>query len=256
MLVEERRQKVLELVQQRGFVASAELVRVLGVSESTLRRDLEYWDQLGNLKRTHGGAMYTGQRLEMPALEDRSTTALPQKRAIAEHVAGQLADGSAILLDGGTTTLEIARLIIGRSLQVVTNSLPIAQLLSGSGTIDLILLGGYVSPRTGVAMGPLTIKQLEGIQVQTAYFGVSGITPKGLFNSNLLLVETERAMMRTADEVVVVADASKLGRSALAPLCELHQVRRLITDGTLSSEQRQWLEEAGVLVEVAGVKAA
>lgn len=251
MLVEERRQKALELIKGRGFVALADLTAFLACSESTVRRDLELLDQQGLIKRTHGGAMFTGERLDMPTLEERQTTALAEKRRIAQAAAERIVDGSAILLDGGTTTEEIARLLVGRSLQVVTNSLPIANLLTGSRTIDLILLGGYVSPKTGVALGPLTIAQLERIQVQQAYLGVSGMTPKGLFNSNLLLVETERALMKCADEVVVAADHSKLERSALAPLCGLEEVDTLITDSGLTEEQRRWLEAAGVKLIVA-----
>ncbi len=251
MLVEERRQKALELIKARGFVALADLTSALACSDSTVRRDLELLDQQGLIKRTHGGAMFTGERLDMPTLEERQTTALTEKRKIAQAAADRIAEGSAILLDGGTTTEEIARLLVGRSLQVATNSLPIANLLSGSRTIDLILLGGYVSPKTGVALGPLTIAQLEKIHVQQTYLGVSGVTPKGLFNSNLLLVETERALMNCADEVVVVADHTKLDHSALAPLCELKDVNTLITDGGLKDEQRQWIEAAGVKLVVA-----
>ena len=251
MLVDQRRQKVLELIKERGFVALGDLAGALDCSESTIRRDLDHWDEQGLIKRTHGGAMYTGERLEMPTLDERSTTALPEKRRIAQAAATRILDGSAILLDGGTTTMEIARLLTNRSLQVVTNSLPIASLLSGCRSIDLILLGGYIYPKTGVAMGPLTIAQLERVHVQQAFVGVSGITPKGLFNSNLLLVETERAMIRSAETLVVVADCTKLERSALAPLCGLEEVDTLITDGDLTRDQQRWLEAAGMKVVVA-----
>lgn len=246
MLTEERRQKVLEIIKEKGFVSLGELSLHLSCSESTLRRDLEHWDQLGHIKRTHGGAMFTGEQLVMPAFEERVTEALEEKRLIARAALDLISDGSVILLDGGTTTFELARLLTGRSLQVVTNSLPIANGLSSRREIDLILLGGYIYPKTGVALGPLTIAQLERIHVRQAFIGVSGITPKGLFNSNLLLVETERAMMRSADEVIVLADHGKLDRTALAHLCPLSDISTLIVDPQLSPEQEAWLAKAGV----------
>lgn len=252
MLVEERRQKVLELVKDRGFVALNDLAARLDFSESTLRRDLDYWDQLGFLKRTHGGAMYTGGQLVMPALEDRTSTSLSEKQVIAQAAAERIRDGDAILLDGGTTTLEVARRLVGRSVQLVTNSLPIANLFASSREVDLVLLGGYVYPKTGVMLGPLCTRMMEDIHVHQAILSVGGITSKGLFNSNLLLVETERQMMRCADEVVVVADHTKLGRQALAFLCELEAIDTLIVDAGVTDEQRALVEGAGVKLIVAG----
>jgi DeoR/GlpR family transcriptional regulator of sugar metabolism len=251
VLVEERRQKVLELVKERGFVGLNDLAAELEFSESTLRRDLDYWDQQGLLKRTHGGAMFTGDG-GMPALEERSSTYLEEKRQIAQAAAARIRNGDAILLDGGTTTLEVARLLVGRSLQIVTNSLPIANLFASSREADLVILGGYVYPKTGVALGPLTVRMLEDIHVHQAILSVGGITTKGLFNSNLLLVETERRMMRSADEVVVVADHSKIGRQALAFLCELSAVDTLIVDSGVTPEQRQLVDPAGARLIVAG----
>jgi DeoR/GlpR family transcriptional regulator of sugar metabolism len=255
VLVEERRQKVLELVKDRGFVALGDLASSLDFSESTIRRDLDYWDQQGLIKRTHGGAMFTGEQLVMPPLEERTRTAVAEKAAIARAVADRIEDGDAILLDGGTTTLEVARLLVGRSLQVVTNSLPIANLFAGSREADLVLLGGYLYPKTGVMLGPLTVAMMENLHVRQAILSVGGITAKGLFNSNLLLVETERRMMRCADEVVVVADHTKFGRQALAFLCELPAIDTLVVDAGIGPESRRLVEEAGVRLVVAGTPA-
>jgi DeoR/GlpR family transcriptional regulator of sugar metabolism len=243
MLVEERRQRVLDLVSARGFIGLADLARSVGVSDSTIRRDLDYWHQQGVLRRTHGGAIYVGDSSSLPALEERSASQLDEKRLVARAAAERIQDGDTILLDGGTTTLEVARLLVGRSLQVVTNSLPIAALLSGSRDIDLVLLGGFVYPKTGVALGPLTVRMMEDIHVHQLIMSVGGLTAKGLFNSNLLLVETERRMMRCADEVTVVADHTKVGRQALAFLCGLRDIHTLIVDRELTPVQRAILED-------------
>lgn len=243
MLVEERRQKVLQIVSRKGFATLSDLARAIRVSESTLRRDLEYLHQQGLLKRTHGGAMLWGDGLALPALEERAASQLEEKRLIARAAAARIRDGDAILLDGGTTTLEVARLLVGRPIQVVTNSLPIANLFASRREAELILLGGYIYPRTGVALGPLTVRMMEDIHVHQTILSVGGITAKGLFNSNLLLVETERQMMRCADEVVVVADHTKIGRQALAFLCGFGDIDVLIVDNRLAPEQRALLEQ-------------
>src|SRR4051812_34726380 len=120
VLVEERRQRVLDLVSERGFVALGELARAVSASESTVRRDLDYWHQQGLLKRTHGGAVVKDDHQPLPALEERSARELEEKRQIAQAAAARIQDGDAVLLDGGTTTLEVARLLVGRPLQIVT----------------------------------------------------------------------------------------------------------------------------------------
>ncbi len=242
MLVEERRQRVLDLVSVRGIVALTDLAREVGASDSTIRRDLKYLHQKGKLKHTRGGAVFLGDGAALPALEERSAHQLEEKRAVAREAAARVRDGDTVLLDGGTTTLEVAKLLAGRSLQVVTNSLPIAGLLAASRETDLVILGGYVYPKTGVALGPLTVRMMEDIHVHQLIMSVGGITAKGLFNSNLLLVETERRMMRCADEVVVLADHTKIGRQALAFLCDLSVIDTLIIDKGLTAEQRALLD--------------
>jgi DeoR/GlpR family transcriptional regulator of sugar metabolism len=242
VLVEERRQKVLDFVQRQGMVTMANLSELVGVSESTIRRDLEYWHRQGLLRRIHGGAMAVGDPATVTDLDERAHQQISEKQRIARAAAERIQDGDAVLLDGGTTTYELARLLVGRPLQVVTNSLPIAELLSTSRETDLILLGGYVYGRTGVALGPQTVRMMEEIHVQQTLMSVSGITHRGLFNSNLLLVESERAMMRCADEVVVLADHTKIGRQALTYLCDLATIDTLIVDDGLTHEQQSMID--------------
>jgi len=252
VLVEERRQQILDLVQRQGFVALTDLARAIQVSESTIRRDLDYLNDQGLVRRTHGGAIHPGDDATLPALEERSTRQIEEKRQIARAAATRIQDGDAILLDGGTTTLEVARLLVGRPLQIVTNSLPIANLFASNHETDLILLGGFVYPKTGVCLGPFTQRMLPDLHVHQALMSCGGITAKGLFNSNVLLVETERQMMRCADEVVVLADHTKIGRQALAFLCELSAVDTLIVDSGLTAEQRALLDGAEVRLLIAG----
>lgn len=252
MLVEERRKQILDLVKQRGFITLVDLAQQLRTSESTVRRDLEYWHTQGQLKRIHGGAMIMEDGSPLPALEARLSSQVSEKRRIAKATAARINNGDAILLDGGTTTLEVARMLVGRPLQIVTNSLPIANLFANSPETDLVMLGGYVYPTTGVALGPLTIQMMKEVHVQQTIMSVAGITAKGLYNGNPLLVETQRQMMRCADEVVVVADHTKIGRQALAFLCELSVIDTLIVDHELSPDQQQLIDRSEAQLILAG----
>ena len=253
MLPENRRRRLLELITNQGYATLDELVRGLDVSESTIRRDLEALDLAGSIKRTHGGAIYSGEVRSMPAFDERTGTAAPEKRAIGIVTAGLIEDGDTVLLDGGTTTLEVARALVGRRVQVVTNSLPIAQLLASSQQTELILIGGYVYPRTGVALGPLAIATMATIRVRKAVLGAGGVVAEGIFNSNSLLVETERQMMSCGQEIVIVADHTKFGRLALARLCGLEAVNQFVIDSGVSALDREMLERAGANVHVAPV---
>jgi DeoR/GlpR family transcriptional regulator of sugar metabolism len=140
---------------------------------------------------------------------------------------------------------------VGRRLQVVTNSLPIAQLLASSQQTDLILIGGYIYPRTGVALGPLAIATMQTIRVRTAILGAGGIVAEGIYNSNSLLVETERQMMSCGQEIMIVADHTKFGRLALARLCGLDEVDQIVVDSALTDHDRSMLEAAGVAIHEA-----
>lgn len=251
MLVDERRANILQLVEQKGFVSLQELSERLGASESTLRRDLEHLDGVGQIRRTRGGAAYVGESIT--PFDERSSRASIQKRMVARVAAELVEPGEAVLLDGGTTTLEVARQFIGKSLQVVTNSLPIVNLLVNEPQIEVVMIGGYLYPKTGVALGPAAVATLKNLHVRRLFMSVGGITDKGLFNSNALLVETERQMIEAAEEVIVVSDSSKLGHSALAHLCPLDVVDRLVVDSGIPAEWRETVEAAGVELMIVDV---
>ena len=251
MLLDERRERIRSITENRGFVTLSELVRELDASESTVRRDLEYLDRIGQVRRTRGGAAYVGESIT--DFQDRIGHASIEKQRIAEATADLIRDEDVILLDGGTTTLEVAKRLVGKSLQVATNSLPIAALLMNRQDIELIFVGGYLYPKTGVALGPHAVAALEKIHVRRLVMSVGGITEEGLFNSNSLLVETERQMIESAEEIIVVCDSSKFGHAALAHICQLNAVHRLVVDSKVSSEWRDVLEASGIELTIASV---
>ena len=252
MLAEERRTRLLEMVRQRGFASLPDLAGELAVSESTVRRDLDFLEKSGEAKKTYGGVFYTGPSPKLPHFDMRQAAHWEEKRLIGQKAAELIEDGDAVLLDGGSTTYELAQCLLGRPLQVVTNSLPVANLFASSEASDLVLVGGDMHSRTGVALGPFANEMLANVNVRWAVLSVAGVNERGYYNSSRLLVETERAMMRAADEVIVVADSTKFGHSSVAHLCGLGDVQTLVVDHNIGEDWRSRLNAAGVKVIVAG----
>lgn len=242
---ETRRSALRGMVQSQGFAALGDLVERLEVSESTVRRDLDYLEDQGDVKRTHGGVFWTGASPTMRLFASRHDSLWTAKRSIAVRAAEMIADNETILLDGGSTTYELARQLVGRPLQVVTNSLPVANLFASSETVDLVMIGGYVHGRTGVSIGSLANAVLQKVNVSQAFLSVAGVDARGYYNSNLLLVETERAMIEAADKAVIVADSSKFGHASLSRLCGLADVQTVVTDANLDEKWRDRLRSAG-----------
>ncbi|MCR9291111.1 MAG: DeoR/GlpR family DNA-binding transcription regulator [bacterium] len=250
-VTEQRRARLCELIRTEGFVSIPDLRMALEVSESTVRRDLDYLEAEGEVRRTHGGVFFTGNAASMRHFQDRRDAEWERKRQVAIAASELIEDHDTLLIDGGSTAYELARQLLGRPLQVVTNSLPVANLFASSDAVDLVLLGGYVHHRTSVSLGPYANQMLSTLNVQKAVLSIAGADHRGYYNSNLLLVETERAMMQSADQTIVVADSSKFGRSSLAKLCGLSEVETVVSDESLSSQAREWLEEAGVCLLLA-----
>ncbi len=240
-----RRERLRDFVQSRGFAALGELAQSLEVSESTIRRDLEQLEGDGLVRRTHGGAFWTGEPDTLQVFRTRRDDHWSAKAAIGHTAASLIEDHDTILLDGGSTTYELARQLVGRPLQVVTNSLPVAHLLSTSESIDLVMIGGCVRGRTAVTIGPMADAMLHSINVGKAFLSVAGITERGYFNSNMMLVESEKAMLEAADHAIVVADSSKFGKVSLSRLCGLHDVHTVVTDSNLETKWKEHLELAG-----------
>ena len=237
------------------FASLPELAEQLEVSESTIRRDLEHLEKQGSARRIHGGVLYTGVSPKLPHFDLQQPAEWEKKRSIAAAAERLIEDGDTILLDGGSTTYELARLLVGRPLHVVTTSLPVANLFASDASSDLVLIGGNICPRSGVARGPYADRMLSMVRVRKTIFSVAGVCDEGFFNNDLMLVETERAMMRAAAEVIVVADSTKFGRQSLTHLCPLGAVQHLIVDDGITPEWRDKMRAAGVNLIVAETNA-
>ncbi len=246
MISDERRQRLIELIAERGFVDLATLVQRLDVSESTIRRDLAQLDEEGLVKRTHGGAVCVSDRWGALNYSARESTAQAEKSAIGRVAAELIGDDDVVLINGGTTAYEVARQLLGRPLRVVTNSLPIANMFASAAEVELMVIGGYLYPRTGVMMGPAAREALKSVHANKAILGCAGITPQGLFNANALMVEAEQYMMQCADEVIFVVDHTKFGRAALARICSLEEPDYLVCDDGLDPQHQEMIRSAGV----------
>jgi len=173
------------------------------------------------------------------------------KRAIAKTARSLVSPGQTVLIDGGTTTFYLAQELLGQPLQLVTNSLPIANLFLNDDNVELILTGGLMYPRYGVLLGPTAEHILSTIHTKTLFLSVAGVHNNALYNQNLLLVQSERKMMEQAQEVVLLVDSTKFGQQALARLGDLAEVETVVTDSALSADHRQAIQAAGCQLIIA-----
>lgn len=251
MAPDQRRAQLLELMRRQGFAPLIDLAKALEVSESTIRRDLAMLESEGAAQRTHGGAFYTGPSPNLPHFVLRQSSQWDKKRAIAQAALELIEDNDTVLLDGGSTTYELARLLVDKTLQVVTNSLPVANLFSSVSHTDLIVVGGYVHGRSGTMQGPYAEDMLRTLNVRWAVISAAGINEQGLYNSNLRTASAEQAMIDAAEEVLAVIDSSKFGHKSLAHVCGLDRIDRLVVDDALDKSWRSKLTDAGVQLTLA-----
>jgi DeoR family transcriptional regulator of aga operon len=241
---------ILEELSARGSVAVTELSVRLGVSTATVRRDLEHLEEQRLLTRTHGGAVAQMVSYELP-LRYKSARRQAQKRRIGREAARRVHDGAVIGLTGGTTTTEVARELVDRSLTVVTNALNIASELAIRPNIKLVVTGGTARPESYELVGPLAEQTLADVHLDLAFIGADGITAEaGLTTHHEIEAHTDRALIERARRVVVVADGSKLGKVAFARICPLSAVDELVTDAEADPGELRAIRDAGLLVTV------
>lgn len=211
-------------------------LRTLGtrfnISLSTVRRALDELEAKGVLRRHHGGA----SRIENDDLEkeydfiSRDQRHAEEKFAIARIIADQIQPGMTVILDGGTSTYAVARLLVGKRLQVITNSLPIAGLYTEIGSLETIVTGGSIYNRLGVLVGPLCEQSLDQIHADLAILGGAGITEAGVWNHNALIVAVQRKMIAAAERTIFALDRSKFGRKALSLTTPFNAKHTIVTD--------------------------
>ncbi len=242
-----RRDALLTRIGSDGRASVGTLARELGVTPSTIRRDLARLAREGRILRTYGGATLSG-----PPLPKVGDPGLAAKRAIAQTAAARVHDGDTILISSGSTTLEFARRLVDRRLTVITNALDVATILVDRPGIELVVLGGVVRAGMHSTLGHIAEIALRELRADALYMGIGAIGPDlGLMNDSIPEILTDRALRRAARDCIVLADATKFRTVAPAFVFDIAQVTALITDDTVEPADVAALEAHGVEVVIA-----
>ena len=247
-----RRESITQQLARENVVRVTELSRQFGVSEVSIRRDLEHLERQGLLQRVHGGAVAVAIGRSAGALASAPAPYVDEKRRIGTAAAALVRPGDRVIFDSGTTVLEVARslsndLVDAGNLTAITSSLPIVQELGHRPGIHLILLGGIYLPEYRVVVGPQTVENLRGLHADKMFLGTDGLTlDHGLTTANVLEAEVDRAMVRAAAEIIVVADSSKIGGIGLTTILPLERAHKLITGQDAPADFVSALRAAGV----------
>ncbi|ADI14360.1 DeoR/GlpR family DNA-binding transcription regulator [Truepera radiovictrix] len=247
----ERQQAILERLERSGRVSVAELSRELGVSEVTTRKDLQELEERSLLKRVYGGAVAAHRSKYNLSLGDKVGHLALNKQRIAEAALALIHDGDTLILDAGSTTLALARLLPGRrrGLTIITNALPILAELSSAEGFELISLGGLVRSHSLAMIGPQTVANLRALHADRAFLGATGVTLRGgLSTPNLIEAETKAAMVAAAESCAALVDHSKVGSSSLAPFAPWEALDVFVTDAPLPRDLSEHLRACGVRV--------
>lgn len=238
MLPQQRRQKIFELIREDGHAKVLTLSKIFKVTEVTIRQDLEKLEEEGLIKREHGGAYLKNIGYNVRNIELLSKDNMAEKEAIAEKAVDLINDGDTIILDSGSTVTEIAKLITGfKNLTVITNALNIALILGVDPEINLILTGGEFKAPTLSLTGQKAADSLDGLYVDKLFLATAGIALKsGLTYPSISDICVKRAMIESSNEVFLVADSTKIGKSSFASLGALSLIDYLITDSKINKD--------------------
>lgn len=257
MNANERRQRILEQLNEKGTVQVTELAEQFQISEVTIRTDLRILEEQGFLIRFHGGANLTsmlsfrpeGKQDSETVLEDRYSLAQSPKSRIAKEASTLVSPGSSVILDSGSTTLLIAEELVKiGNITVITNSLPAADVLSANKDITLVLCGGTLRHKTRSLHGAIAEAALTGVTADFLFVGADGIDPNNgitTFNEGYAI---SAVMAKAAKKVIAVVDSSKYGRSGFNQVLAIGQIDCLITDDGLDDNARDALQKAGLNV--------
>jgi DeoR/GlpR family transcriptional regulator of sugar metabolism len=242
----ERILKLQELFAKQEFVNFEELCRLFGASKSSIRRDLMELEKGGVLRRVHGGAISLQTRDEALDFGHLAESSQVEKTRIGKLAASLVEEHQTVILGGGSTVVEVAKHIGDRLIQVVTNSIPVAQVFWDSKQVEVTLTGGYLYPRLGVQIGPICEKMLRSVSANIVIMGIRGISAEGISDSNSLNVESIRAMIAAARKVVVVADHSKFGQDAMIHVAGLNEIDVIVTDIEPTEEMQHVLKDSEI----------
>ncbi len=251
MLTEERRTKILNKIEENQFISVNELAKIFAVHETTIRRDLDELEEQGLVSRIHGGVVPISIKRDEPDFEDRETECINEKIRIGAYAAKMVKDCECIILDSGTTTLQIAKALNEsthyQALTVVTNDLNIASVLRQNRRITTIVTGGTLFHDSFMLNGQITNETLEKLDVDKVFVATPALNiEKGLTHFNELLVPAKTNMIKAAKTHIVVTDHTKIGHRALYTFLPINQMDVLVTDQGLEPALEEQLRTNGL----------
>ena len=252
MQTEERQARLEAYLQKAEFASLEELASHVGVSVSTVRRDLAALEATRPIRRTHGGARTLQPRTDEFVFQVRETHQTAEKERIGAACAALIQPGQNVIIDSGTTCYHVARHLDEKVAQVITNSLPIANLFAGSNRHEVHLSGGVIYPRLGTLVGPHAVETFARMHADIAILSGSGVAEDGIYNSHALLVDIQRAMIAGAAKVIFCCDHTKFGRRSTFFLCDFTLVDTIVTDRGAPAELVNALRAKDVEVILAG----
>lgn len=253
IFAEERKHLIVDLINKEVKTTVAELCERFSVSPATIRNDLRELEFAGLLKRTHGGAISNKKASFELNSYQKEVENIDKKIAICKAAAKYVQDGDIIAIDTGTTMFEFAKMIASvRDIKVVTNDLQIAMYLEKFSEIDTILTGGMVRRNFHSTVGPLALESIKGLNVDRSFMAANGVhLTRGITTPNIEQGQVKQGLVASADEVILLADSSKLGKASFVKFADFSQIDLLITDDGVSEEILSELARMGVNVEIA-----
>lgn len=232
MQTRERRAQVLKALKEKHRVTIEGLARELDVSTMTIRRDLKRLADEDIVTLVHGGAVYNEGGAYLPALTAREKQMRREKSAIAEYCAQQIPEGSAVYLDNGSTTLEIADALRGKkNIAVLSHSLPVLNILSNAKSIQLISVSGIYEPRAKGFFGDLAVRMLRQFRIDIAFLGVTAVSLEdGVMSALFFEQSLKKVLIERAKKTILAVDHTKIGGTSFLKVCDLHEVDGIVTD--------------------------
>ena len=249
----ERHRIILDLLGARGVATVQDFASATGGSDATVRRDLAALDAQGRLKKLRGGA----EALQPPTLVTLNTPGggagpnLVEKRAIARAAVALCAEGDAIIVNGGTTTFQMVHALASLKLQVLTNSFPVADHLLRHSACTVMLPSGTVYREQSIILSPFEDDGTVHFRARRMFMGAMGVSRLGIMEQDALIISSEQRLMRQADELVLLVDATKFRAQSSMILAPLRRADRIITDSRISADDRRMVEAAGIDLIVA-----
>ena len=250
LLAEERRRKVLEILENEGRVTVADLVRDFGVSSVTLRADLDVLAKSGALVRSHGGAVRRLDPVQDYSVAFKESIHHAEKVRIGQAAAALIQPGQTVILDSGSTTLHVARHIKQqkpKGLTAITNAINVAQELADVPNLSLIMIGGLLRQISGSFVGPQAERMLAALHADHLFLGADGLDLEvGLTTPDILEAQLNSIMIQVSNQVTVVADSSKIGRRSLSSIGKISAIHRLITDQSIDPAIAEAIRAKGI----------